>query len=124
MTLMNPAVRRGALVGALALLSVAGVQSPADASRRMPCSASMSNAYPTQNSTTNVLVRTAAAANVTTVAHYKSTDTTHTAKSNSSGRATIPYRISRATHGYRVVVNVTVKKGSAAASCSTSFTTA
>ena len=124
MTLKPPAVRRGALVGAVALLALAGVQSQADAGIKLPCTASMSNPYPAQNSTTNALVKTTAAATVTTVAHYKTTNTTHTAKSNGSGRATIAYKISRATRGYRVVVSVRVKKGSAAGSCSTSFTTA
>ena len=112
------------LVAALALLTLLGAPSAAQASTRLPCSASMSNAHPAQNSTTNVLVKTAAAAAVTTIAHFKTTNTTHSAKANSSGRATVPYRISRAARGYRVIVNITVKKGSAAGSCSTSFTTA
>ena len=124
---MNPgflAVRRGVLVGAVALVTLAGVPSLAEASGKLPCTASMSNSRPPQNSTTNVLVKTTAAATVTTVAHYKSTNTTNTGRSNGSGRATIPYKISRATRGYRVVVSVTVKKGSVSGSCSTSFTPA
>jgi ribosomal protein S6 len=81
----------------------------------------MSNASPTQNSTINVLVSTSASASVATLAHYKTTATAHTGTANSLGKASIAYRISRATKGYRVVVSVTVRKGSATGTCSTAF---
>ena len=94
----------------------------AGASGRLPCAASMSNASPTVNSTTHVLVRTAAAAAVSTVAHYKTTQTAHSGTADGGGRADIAYRISHATKGYRVVVDVTVSKSGLRNSCSTSFT--
>ena len=88
----------------------------------LSCAASMSNASPPDYSTTDVIVHTAAGASVTTVAHYKSTNTTHNGAADSSGVATIPYEISRATVGYTVEVGVTVSAAGAAATCSTSFT--
>ena len=69
-------------------------------------------------------VRTAAGAGITTVAHYKTTDTRKSATASSQGKATVAYYISGATKGYRVVVNVTVTGGRATARCSTSFTPA
>ena len=98
------------------------VMVPVSHSASLSCSASMSNASPSDYSTTDVIVHTSAGAAVTTTAHYKSTDTTHTGTADGSGVATIPYDISRATVGYTVVVDVTVSAGRAAASCSTSFT--
>jgi len=89
-----------------------------------PCVATVSNARPTQNSTVVVAVsKVAAGAAVTTVAHYKSTNTTKKATADSRGTASQPYLISRATHGFRVVITVTAAKGSARWSCNTAFTT-
>jgi len=88
----------------------------------LPCSASMSNSHPHDYTTTNVLVHTAARAHVTTVAHYKTTNTTHRTVAGSRGNAKIPYYISRATPGYKVKVSVSVSSGSRTGSCSTSFT--
>jgi hypothetical protein len=82
----------------------------------------MSNAHPADYSTTYVDLRTVAGASVTATAHYKSTDTTHTGTANGSGNAAIAFEISRATRGYTVEVSVTVRRDSAFASCSTSFT--
>ena len=82
----------------------------------------MSDASPTTNSTTHVLVTTSRGAGVDTVAHYKTTNTAHSATADSAGKADLAYRISRAAKGYRVVVSVTVAKGSASGSCETSFT--
>jgi hypothetical protein len=88
----------------------------------LTCSASMSNASPAQYTTTDVIVHTAAAADVTATAHYKSTDTTHTAAAASNGVATIAFAISRATIGYTVDVDVVVSRGGVSSSCFTSFT--
>jgi hypothetical protein len=88
----------------------------------LSCSASMSNAHPSDYSTVDVDVRTAPSASVTVTAHYKSTDTTHTSTANGSGYASIAFEISRATPGYTVEVDVSVRNGSGSASCSTSFT--
>jgi len=88
----------------------------------LTCTASMSNSTPSDYSTTDVLVATAPDAGVTTTAHYKTTDTTHTAVADSTGHADIPYRISRATPGYTVTVDVAVTSGARTGSCSTSFT--
>lgn len=95
---------------------------PVTLRKSLSCTASMSNSAPTDYSTTDVIVHTAAGASATTTAHYKSTSTTHTGTATSSGVATIAYDISRATVGYPVTVDVTVSAGRATASCSTSFT--
>jgi len=88
------------------------------------CTATVSNARPTQRSTVVVAVsKVAAGAVVTTTAHYKTTISTKTASANSRGAAALPYLISRATHGFLVVIGVTAAKGSARWVCSTSFTT-
>ena len=88
------------------------------------CTASMSVPNPHQHTTTTVRVgRLAGGARVTTVAHYKTTSTTHTATSAANGTAALPYKISSATKGFKVVVSVTAVKGSTRWSCSTAFVT-
>ena len=95
--------------------------SAASATTALPCSASMSNRYPADYTTTDVRVQTVAGAGVTTVAHYKTVNRTHTGKANNKGVATIAYYISGATPGYRVNVSVRVTYGSRSGSCSTWF---
>jgi hypothetical protein len=95
---------------------------PALAAAKLPCAAHMSNASPKRNSRTDVLVTTSASATVTTVAHYKSTNTTHSVKATAKGQADLKYDISRATKNYRVKVTVSVKKGASVGSCTTYFT--
>lgn len=90
----------------------------------LSCSASVSNSSPADYSTVNVTVRTAAAATVTTVAHYKTTDNQQSTVADGSGAATIAYRISRASPGFPVVVDVTAAASGRTATCSTSFTPA
>ncbi len=82
----------------------------------------MSNSHPKDYTTTDVRVSTANYAKVKTVAHYRTTKTTHYRKASSRGRASIPYYISGATPGYKVKVSVRVTKGSRTGDCSTSFT--
>ncbi|HEX5117856.1 MAG TPA: hypothetical protein VFW65_21955 [Pseudonocardiaceae bacterium] len=75
---------------------------------------------PEDNSTTDVVVHTTSGASVTATAHYKTTDTSHSATA-SGGRAEIEFRISRATPGRTVEVDVTASLHGRTASCSTSF---
>jgi UDP-N-acetylenolpyruvoylglucosamine reductase len=83
----------------------------------------MSNPQPADNTETDVIVRTGVAgAEVTTTAHYKTTDTTHQAAAVSNGEADIAYRISTAKPGYTVIVDVTVTANGTSRSCATSFT--
>jgi hypothetical protein len=82
----------------------------------------MSNAHPTDYSTTDVLVSTVGGATVTTAAYYASTTTTRHATASAAGKAVIAYKILRATPGFRVVVSVKVQKGGRSGSRSTSFT--
>lgn len=111
-----------------AALGLAGAALPAGAfaastpAAKLSCRASMSNARPKDYTTTYVDVSTAARAHVKTVAHYKTTNTTHRGTANSKGKADIPYYISGATPGYTVKVDVTVTLGKKSGSCSTSFT--
>jgi len=88
----------------------------------LSCSASVSTSSPADYSTVEVTVRTAAAATVTTVAHYKTTSHQLTAVADASGVATVGYYISGATPGFTVVVDVSAAEGSQSASCSTAFT--
>ena len=87
------------------------------------CHASMSDARPADYGTTQVLVGTGAAgATVTATAHYKTTDTSHSATADGSGRVEITFRIGRATPGRPVPVDVSVVAHGSTATCSTAFT--
>jgi hypothetical protein len=127
---MNPTrwlrrfVRLLSLVVVLAATEGIAAALPAHAAPTSPlaCHALMSNAHPTDYSTTDVLVTTVGGAAVTTVAHYASTTTAHHATASAAGKAVIAYKISRATPGFRVVVSVKVQKGARSGSCVTSFT--
>jgi hypothetical protein len=88
----------------------------------LPCSASMSNTHPADFTHTDARIHTANFAAVTTVAHYRTTNTPHHAAAGRKGNASIRYIIKGATPGFKVKVSVTVKKGSRTGSCSTSFT--
>jgi hypothetical protein len=106
-------------IGATALTGGVAIAAPA---RPLPCSASMSNARPADYTYTDVRVHTGNFATVTTVAHYRTTNTKHHGTAGRRGNLSIPYYISGATPGYEVKVSVSVKKGSRTGSCSTSFT--
>jgi hypothetical protein len=82
----------------------------------------VSNSHPADYTSTDVMVRTAAGAEVFTVAHYKTVNRAYFRVAGSGGRATVSYYVSGATRGHRVVVDVTVVSGHQANSCSTSFT--
>ena len=82
----------------------------------------MSNRHPADFTSTTVQVKSVAKAKVTTTAQYKTTNTTHHGRTNRHGRAGIPYYISGATPGFRVVVDVTVKWPRRTGHCETSFT--
>jgi hypothetical protein len=105
-------------------LTVAVAAPPASAApaTALACHASMSNSHPADYTTTDVRVRTAGHARVTTTAHYKTVNRTYHRTAGPGGRATVPYYISGATPGYRVVVDVYVRKAGRTGSCSTSFT--
>ncbi len=124
---MNNVSRRTALASiAVAIITPLGVTvtAPADAAsttRPLPCHASMSNSRPADYTTTDVRVKTAARAAITTIAHYRTVNRKYHRHANGAGRATVPYYISGATPGYRVVVDVYVSKGTRRGSCSTSF---
>jgi hypothetical protein len=86
------------------------------------CQASMSNAHPGDGTTVYVHVRTGSHAKVTATAHYKAGKTEASRTANKFGRTTLSYAIGHAAPGFKVVVSVTVKSGTAKGSCSTSFT--
>ena len=92
------------------------------ASTAIKVSASVNNKTPLQNSTINVTVNGPAKSSVKIVCHYKTTNTTYNATIGSNGKAVLPVRISRATKGYNVVINVTVTYKSKAYTTKTSFT--
>ncbi|MFY9888057.1 MAG: hypothetical protein WAK71_07085 [Streptosporangiaceae bacterium] len=103
----------------LALPSTAASAAPAAA---LACHASMSNNHPADYTTTDVRVRTTAHSYVTTVAHYRTVSRKYHRHASAAGKATVPYYISGATPGYRVVVKVYVSKAGRKGTCSTSFT--
>ncbi len=119
---------RAGLVSVVLALGVATpvVLAPAADAAATPaaCVATVSNARPVQNSTVVVSVsRVGTAAAVTTVAHYKTTATTKKTTADRTGKAGLAYAISRATHGFKVVINVTAAKGNSHWACSTAFIT-
>jgi len=87
------------------------------------CKSWMSNSHPAVNTTTDVEVQTARSSQVFTVAHYHFGDrVAYRTASSKRGAATIPYDVSGARPGFKVVVDVTVVRGHKANRCSTSFT--
>ncbi len=123
-------LKRASLVLAAPVTALLAVATPAVSASaaptaanptKVPCRTWVSNSKPKDYSTVDVWVATARDAGVTTVAHYKTKTTKHTAKANSKGAAEIAYRISDATPGYKVKVSVTVTSGRHTGSCSTSF---
>ena len=89
--------------------------------KTLACRASVSDARPSDYSTTTVYVKTVAKARVTTSAHYRTTTNTQSAEANSHGRAAINYDVSDATEGFKVIVTVRVQSGSRSGRCQTSY---
>ena len=116
---------RFASLGAVALMASTPVlvtAAPAEAVSLI-CRASMSDSTPGQYSNVYVRVKTGKPyATVRTVAHYKTTNTAYTRKSNGEGRASVRYYTASSTPGFKVKVDVTVTKNGVKRSCSTSFT--
>jgi hypothetical protein len=120
---VGTAIAGGAMFSALTISPAqAATKAPATSSASLTCKASMSNAKPKDDTKVYVDVTTKAAAKVTTAAHFKSKTDTYTATASSSGKASIYYYVDGATPGYKVTVDVKVKKGSSSGSCKTSFT--
>ncbi len=91
--------------------------------------ASVSNPTPAQYSTVTVYVvvtdqagKPIEGATVTTTAHYKSSDTAHSGVTGADGKVAIDYRISRATKGFTVRVNVVAEKSGVVGRGETAFT--
>ena len=119
------AIALSAIVAGAAITAAAAgpaLAGPSASAALTACTASVSNKRPADYTTTDVRVRTAADAEVFTVAHYKTVNRAYFRVAGSGGRATIGYYVSGATPGYKVVVDVTVVRGHQADSCSTSFT--
>jgi hypothetical protein len=115
--------RRLAGVGATALVAGAPLLVPtaADAATALPCHAHMGDATPKQYTYDRVYVTSTRSTHIKTVAHYKTTDTTKFAMTNSTGHGSTSYYISGATAGYRVWVDVWLSNGSRRGHCRTSF---
>jgi hypothetical protein len=124
-------LKRASLALAVPVTALAAVATPAISASAaaaaphpapLPCHAWVSNSKPRDYSTVDVWVATAKHAAVTTVAHYRTKNTKHTAWASNKGDAEIAYRISDATPGYKVKVSVAVVSGHHGGSCSTSVT--
>jgi hypothetical protein len=98
-----------------------GMADAAPMRKPLPCHAAMSSAHPADYTTTVVNVKTVADARITTVAHYRTVNREHHGRANRHGKAGIPYYISRATPGFRVIVDVTVRWPHRTGSCETAF---
>jgi len=83
--------------------------------------ASVNNKTPKQNSIVKVTVSGPAKSSVKIVCHYKSTNTTYKGTIGSNGKVIIPVKISRATKGYTVVINVSVTNKGKVYTTKTSF---
>jgi hypothetical protein len=94
---------------------------PAQAATALACHAHMGDATPRQYTYDRVYVTSATFTHIRTVAHYKTTDTTKFARTNSTGHGSTNYYISSATAGYRVWVDVWLTKGGRHGHCRTSF---
>jgi len=99
-------------------------KSPIPTTAALSCTASVSNGSPHHGQTVDVLVHTAAGAQITVTAHYKSKDTVHDGAADVSGHADVPFDIATATYGFTVDVDVAVSAGARTMTCSTSFTPA
>jgi hypothetical protein len=110
----------GALTLAGTLIAPA-VATAAPTSKPLPCHTSMSSAHPADFTTTTVNVKSVSDVRITTVAHYRTVNRVHHGRSDNQGKAGIPYYISGATPGFRVIVDVTVKWPHRTGTCQTSF---
>jgi hypothetical protein len=90
--------------------------------RHVACDATVSQRYPADHSATDVVVRTAEDARVTTVAHFSTGNRTRRLRATAHGRASTVYGVRTARPGLRVPVSVAVRRGEGAGTCSTSFT--
>ena len=108
-----------ALSGLLAAGTASASAAPAAA---LKCHTWPSNQHPADFTTVSIRVRTAPHASVTTVAHYKTTNHTKHGTAGDMGHKNIPYDISGATPGFKVVVDVTTSRNGVTGHCSTAFT--
>ncbi|HET7019041.1 MAG TPA: hypothetical protein VFI65_34300 [Streptosporangiaceae bacterium] len=114
-------------ISGLGLMTVAstliapGLANAAPTSKPLPCHASMSNARPADYTTIVVNVKSVADVRITTVAHYRTVNREHHGRADRQGKAGIPYYISGATPGFKVIVDVTVKWPHRTGTCQTSF---
>jgi hypothetical protein len=86
------------------------------------CQATVSNVHPADHTVVYVHVRTVSHAKVTGTAHFKTANSEVRRNANLDGRTTISYSVGSAAPGFTVIVNVTVKSGSAKGTCSAKFT--
>jgi hypothetical protein len=108
-----------ALTGLLASGTASASTAP-DAA--LKCHTWPSNRNPADGSTVSIRVRTAPHASVTTAAHYKTTTHVKHGTAGDMGHKDIPYDISDATPGFKVVVDVTTSRNGVKGHCSTAFT--
>jgi hypothetical protein len=90
--------------------------------RTLACTATVSNASPQHNKTVEVIVRTAAGAQLTVTAAYKSKNTAHTGSAAASGDGDVPFDIASVSYGFTVHVTVDVSARGKTAECARSFT--
>lgn len=84
-------------------------------------SASVNNKTPLQNTTVKVTVVGPVKSPVTIVCYYKSKNTTYKVNTGSKGKVVLPVKISRATKGYAVAVNISLSYKGKVYTTKTSF---
>jgi hypothetical protein len=106
----------GAAVALTIGVPIVAVAMPASAAG---CTASVSNPAPAQNTTVTVSIVGPATSSATVVAHFRTTDASNTATTDTNGHGSAGFNLGVVTYGETVVVNVTF---GTTASCSTTFT--
>lgn len=101
---------------------------PVQKNEQLIVTAQISNPSPTQNSTEHLSVtvtsngKPVSGANVAITCHYKTKDTDYSGVTSSDGIANISFRISRATKGYTVDIDIVVKANGNSSTAKASFT--
>ena len=104
------------------LLATGTASASAAPDAALKCHTWPSNRHPDDYTTVSIRVRTAPHASVKTAVHYKTTTHNKYGTAGDMGHKDIPYYISGATPGFKVVVDVTTSRNGVTGHCSTAFT--
>ncbi len=107
---------------------ITGIIFPKDRLGLLNITASVDKPNPPQYSTVHLIVKVmdknnspVSFARIEATAHYKAKDTKKIGCTDDYGEATLSFRISRATIGYEVIIDIRAKKGKSVGSTKASF---